>query len=90
MAKLLQTEAATTLKDAYDQACWAHPEIRQLLLKEQTATRQQDAQRKASEARRAAGSLNPGSPIPGASTGSGSNNRTLRDELLAAYDAHAV
>jgi hypothetical protein len=89
MAELLHWGKAGTLQEAYDMACWAHPEIRPLFLKEQQAATAAEAQRKASEARRAAGSLNPGSPIPGASAGGGSS-RTLRDELLSNWDAHAV
>lgn len=90
MAKLLSTEAATTLQDAYDQACWAHPEIRQLLINEQAEARAQEAQRKASEARRASGSLNPGSPLPNGSNSGPNRNLSVRDELLANWDAHAI
>lgn len=90
MAKLLQTEAATTLQDAYEQACWAHPEIRPLLISEQAEARAQEAQRKASEARRASGSLNPGSPIPGGANSGPNRNLSVRDELLANWDSHAI
>lgn len=78
------------LKWAYDRACWAHPEIRQLLINEQAEARAQEAQRKASEARRASGSLNPGSPLPNGSNSGPNRNLSVRDELLANWDAHAI
>jgi hypothetical protein len=37
MASLIEAGHAETLKDAYDMACWARPDIRALLLKQQAA-----------------------------------------------------
>jgi hypothetical protein len=90
MAKLLNAEAATTLQDAYDQACWAHPEIRALLINEQAETKAAEAQRKASEARRASGSLNPGSPIPGASLNGGSSQKSVRQLLEESWGSATI
>lgn len=90
MAKLLNAEAATTLQDAYDQACWAHPEIRALLISEQAEARAAEAQRKASEARRASGSLNPGSPIPGASLNGGSSQKSVRQMLEENWNSATI
>lgn len=43
MADLLLSGRATSLKDAYDMACWANPEIRTLLINEQSAKTVQPA-----------------------------------------------
>jgi hypothetical protein len=68
LAELAETSPLDAMKSAYDQACWAHPEIRPLLLAEQTATQEAAARAavsaKANEARQASGSVT-GSPTPG-------------------------
>ncbi len=88
MVRLLQTEEATSLQDAYDKACWANPEIRPLLINEQMTKQQAETQRKASEARRASGSLSPGGAIPGA--GNASSSKSLRGALEEAWSASSI
>lgn len=93
MGALIQTgqaQGATMtekLKNAYEMACWADPEVRQILIKEQETARQakltQDTRARADKARALSGSVN-GSPglgaaLPKAGTGN------LRDDILAAY-----
>ena len=93
MGALIQTgqaQGATMtekLKNAYEMACWADPEVRQTLIKEQETARQakltQDTRARADKARALSGSVN-GSPglgaaLPKAGTGN------LRDDILAAY-----
>jgi hypothetical protein len=93
MGALIQTgqaQGATMqekLKSAYEMACWADPEVRQILIKEQDAARQakltQDTRTKAEKARALNGSVN-GSPglgaaLPKTATGN------LRDDIMAAY-----
>jgi hypothetical protein len=88
MAQLIRSGAANGLEDAYEQACWSHPEIRQLQINAQVEARTQANRGKASEARRAAGSLNPGSPLPGATQGRNSGkSQSVRDDLLETWDA---
>lgn len=87
VAKRLSDGSAATLADAYDQAIWASPEIRPLLLKTQaTDTAKKDAEAaqraKAASANRSAGSVT-GSPAPGASAPQGPIG-TVRDTLQAA------
>lgn len=97
VAVLLQSGRAKSLKDAYDQACWMNPEVRQLLLDAQSRTAQQaqaaqeaEARRKAEEQARsraqqaahAAGSVT-GAPAPGAQPPS-APHATVREALLAA------
>ena len=93
MAGLLKAGTAKDLPDAYQQATWADPEIRQVLLRQQEAQRQataQDAARaKAAQARHASGSVI-GSPAPGSTPGRAAPAPTLRDELLNAWSHHAA
>jgi len=61
MAALLGAGQASDLADAYDKACWSDPDIRKLILAEQSktdqASQQQAARAKTSDARKAGGSL---------------------------------
>jgi hypothetical protein len=88
MIRLLNAEEASSLQDAYDKACWANPEIRALLISEQVQTKQAETQRKASEARRASGSLSPGAPIPG--SGHVSPAKTLRAEIEQSWNSASI
>lgn len=74
---------ADILQEAYEQACWANPEVRQLLLREQQtaaeAKRLADSQQRVAEAKRAA-SVNVPRRASIPSTGKpGSLDETLRD-----------
>lgn len=81
MAQLLTGGVASGLQDAYDQAVWLHPEIRKLMLAQQTAA--------ASTAARVGKARAAGSSISGAPTGTApitaTQKRSLRDELKANF-----
>jgi hypothetical protein len=93
MGRLISIGAAEDLKDAYQQACYATPEIREVLIKEDFAKHQLKAQAeakaKSEQAKRTSKSLPTGAPITGASR-AGSPNATLRDDLEAAWDEAAA
>jgi hypothetical protein len=78
MTRLLQADAAESLEDAYDKACWANPEIRNLLIKQQSvAATDPSAKAAAATQARAASKSITGSPIPNASAkGPESQSRT--------------
>lgn len=84
MAALINAGQATGLKDAYDKAIWAHPEIRPILLREQqaqaVAEQERAAKAKAEAARRASGSII-GSPSPGSSAAGAAPAPSIRAEL---------
>lgn len=88
VAALLQSGQAQDLKEAYDMACWADPEVRSILLKEQTAkVAQPDTRAKAHEAKKAGVSV---TGAPGA-VGSlnGAKHTSTREALAAAWDEQA-
>lgn len=68
MAILLQTGKAKTLQEAYDRACWMHPEIRAILLKSQT-TNATPSNVAAVQKARAASKAVGGAPSPGFNPG---------------------
>lgn len=84
MVALLQAGAAATLKEAYEQATWARPDIRaQLLEREQkAATLAAEKRRRAELARQKGGSVSGGA---GSAASSGPAERTLREELSANF-----
>lgn len=91
MSKLIREGDAKDLADAYQQACWADPEIRPLMLsKQQTDQAAQTAaanRAKVQQARNASVSVT-GSPAPGASPGGvRPAPKTVRDALSDAWDA---
>lgn len=93
VAALLAQGRATDLGDAYDKACWANPEIRGLLLKEQQAeqaraTEQAQAKAKARAAAQAAGSVT-GAPGAGGASALGVDPKNLRGLIEAAVAEHA-
>jgi len=61
-----QRGQALSLQDAYDRACWANPEIRNVLTQRQERERAQQTSQVAQTARRAAASVG-GSPAFNAS-----------------------
>lgn len=89
MAALLQSGLASDLQDAYDQAVWARPDLRQALLSqreaEQRAASQEAASKKVQQAQSAGVSLS-GSP-GGISPAAADPNRSLRDELTVQLNA---
>lgn len=86
MTRLLQAGAAESLEDAYDKACWANPEIRNLLIKQQSSPASDPSAKvaAATQARAAAKSIT-GSPVPGA--GSKGPAISLEDEIRQLMDA---
>ena len=88
MGHLINAGVADDLADAYDRACWANPEIRSLLIKQQSAPSDQSAAAKAAtQARQAAKSIT-GSPIAGASKGGPASS--IEDEVRAAFESASV
>ncbi len=79
-----------TMKGAYEKACWANPEIRDLLIKDRIAANEAEAKRKADDARRAAGSLPTGSPIAGGTLVNNGPSSTLRGEIERAFEGARV
>lgn len=97
VVRRLQSGAAATLAEAYEQATWASPEIRPLLLRAQAPapvvdTAKKDAEaaqrKKADAARNAAGSVT-GAPAPGAKAPQGPTG-SVRDTLMAAMQEHGA
>ncbi len=88
MAGLLQSGAASSLKDAYDQALWARPDIRSTLTAQlntdQETKRLADAKAKADAAKRASVSVSgaPGSLTP---ANGAVIERSLEDEIRANF-----
>lgn len=81
MAALLDSGQASTMKEAYDAACWANPTIRASLLKEQQA--QLEAKRKEEiKAKKQASASISGSPEL-TSPANRANKISLEDELRA-------
>jgi hypothetical protein len=94
VAALLSAGQAQTLAAAYEQAIWASPEIRPLLLADQAKAQQAEAQKRAQEqaartkaatAQQAAGSVT-GAPAPGAQPPPGPVG-SIRDSLVQAAQA---
>lgn len=90
MGRLIAAGQATSLKDAYDQACWANPEIRGLLIKEQQAVgiaeQERQQRERAAAARRASGSVT-GSPAPGSAQVRTGPAKSIREALQDNWDA---
>ncbi len=91
MIALLQSRTAKDFADAYQQAIWSDPDVRQALLRQsQQQGQASDAVRaKAAQARHASGSIT-GSPSPGPRPGRGGPAPSLRDELMSAWTQHAL
>jgi hypothetical protein len=86
MTRLLQADAANSLEDAYDKACWANPEIRNLLIKQQSvAAPDTSAKAAAATQARAASKSITGSPIPNASAKG--PDISIEDEIRQLMDA---
>ena len=94
MARLIQSGQAATLKDAYEQAVWADPTTRPLMLQQQETERKEQAEaqerQRVEQARKASGSLT-GSPLPGTVGQSQSSpNASVEDDVRAAFAATRV
>lgn len=94
IAKRLESGAANTLAEAYEQAVWASSEIRPLLMKQQTAdlskkSAEDAARAKAQAAKQASGSVT-GAPSPGAQAPKPGSSGSIRADLEAAMQAHSA
>lgn len=88
MGKLLETEQATTLEEAYETAIWAIPSIREKLIAAQTATQQpRKDQAHLAKAKAGAISVN-GSPVANASPAQKRDFETTEDAARAAWAQH--
>jgi DNA gyrase/topoisomerase IV subunit B len=85
MAAILSAGNATTLEEAYQLAVKAHPETSKAIEQQAQAAAQaaEDKRRKAEAARRKSGSLRTGAGSPTVANG---KDRSIRDELKAAWD----
>lgn len=87
MARLIKAGFASDLKDAYDKACWNNPEIRGLLINEQTtrtAAAQAAKAKQASDQAKAAGrSITGGMGSPNPSSANPDNLRAMLEEQFA-------
>lgn len=91
MAHIIRTapqNAQLTLKDVYDQACWANPEIREVLINERATQHQGVVNGRRASERRAASSLPPGSPVAGGTMRRDEPADSLREEIERAFDEH--
>ncbi|MBY5442103.1 hypothetical protein HFO93_01095 [Rhizobium leguminosarum] len=92
MVALISAGRASSLKDAYDAACWMRPDIRQQLISQAasaTTVQDQTSQRAAAadQARRASRSIS-GSSAPGPTQGAGAGQPTsIRESLRTALHA---
>lgn len=90
MGVLMETGAADTLENAYEQACWANPTIRQKLIQSQQAeaeAKRKADERKAVEAKRNAGVSIKGAPA--APIGAASGKKESVGETLRRVSAQA-
>ena len=81
---LLKAGAAKDLQDAYDQAIWADPAIRQQLMSAQAEEAKRTQTAEAERARKAASASLRGSPLPGAGAGAGGQSGSVHDDVRAA------
>lgn len=82
---LLKAGAAKDLQDAYDQAIWADPTIRQQLMSAQAEEAKRTQAAEAEKATRARSASLRGSPLPGArANGAGNPNASALDDARAA------
>ena len=90
MAALLESGAAKDLKDAYDQAVWARPDIRSTLVPPQSVNTEEkrlaEIKAKAEKAKQAGSSITGGPGAAGELNGAGNPNRSLRDTIRAAIN----
>jgi hypothetical protein len=85
MGRLINSGYAENLDDAYEKACWANPEIRELLIKQQSTGSDASAKAAAATQARAASKSITGSPIPKA--GSKGPETSIEDEIRQLMDA---
>lgn len=85
MAALMQTPGGpTTLKEAYDQACWANPNVRVAILKEQESAKEAERRQAIARAQGAAVSV---SGAPGVNGAQPQAAQSVSDTLRTVYRA---
>jgi len=85
MASMLQSGSAKTLREAYDKAIWANPDLRSTLLTAQTA--EKEAKRKAElEAKKKAAVSVTGSAGKSAGSTGAKQAKSIEEELAEAWD----
>lgn len=87
MAALLGAGQAKELREAYDKACWANPEIRSTLLAKQKADDQAKQKADIESKKRAAVSITGSRAAKASSTSANANPQSLEDELRSQWDA---
>lgn len=90
MGKLLETQQANDLQDAYEQAVWSTPSVREKLIAAQTApvdATREKAQAAVEKAKRGAISVS-GSPVSGAAPIQKRDYETVEDATRAAWASH--
>lgn len=91
MAHIIRTsppEANLTLKQVYEDACWADPEVRAVLINEQRTPQTSKPTPPAINGRASRGSLPTGSPLPGGTLTRNEPASSLREEIQRAYEEH--
>ena len=87
MGALMKSGQAVTLQDAYDQATWANPSIRQALLAQQAGDAANAKAREVEAARKAALLSPSGAPVHGSNSVIGDSDGSIRGDLMAAFRA---
>ena len=87
MGALMKSGQAVTLQDAYDQATWANPSIRQALLAQQAGDAANAKAREVEAARKAALLSPSGAPVHGSNSVIGNSDGSIRGDLMAAFRA---
>lgn len=87
MGALLDSGQAKDMKEAYEQAIWAHPQIRPVLLAKQQAEAKEKRKQETERKKKAATSVT-GSPDAKSSTSKskGSNNNSIEEDIAAAIE----
>lgn len=90
LAALLRADRSLSLKDAYDQACWAHPQVRALLQKEEAARLQAEQAKTARATTQTAERASRGLvATPGATLKPAPRRMSIDDAIEAAFEQHA-
>lgn len=81
MGRLISAGAAKDMQDAYDQATWANPVIRQQLLDQQAEATKQTQAAALAKARQASAVNLSGSPLAGVVNGTGTKGESVHDAV---------
>lgn len=90
MGRLIKAGLADGLADAYEQACYRNPEIRDLLIKQQTVAAPAPSVKKAAAATQARAASRSITGSPAAGSRQKATELSIEDEVRAAYDASSV